>query len=424
MNTTADHNTSPGSSLLRYRLMLLLLFPVLVLYSLWQGIRHRDLRYSAQRLGFAYGRCPQHPLWLHCASVGEVQASLPLIKAIKEKHPELAIVLSSTTPTGAQIAKKRLGQQAHCISLPIDWSYAVARVLRSVNPRCLLVMETELWPNLYSRCATNCPIVIINARLSARTTNTSSWVKQLYGHTLQQTSAILSRSAQDSELFLAMGADSNKINTLGNLKFAITPPGQSSPHPLDGKAYVLAASTHENEEQQIAAAWQQAKLQNLHLVIAPRHPIRRDSICKQLQSESVKFALRSKGQNAGDNDVVYIADTLGELMMFFEHATVVFMGGTLVPVGGHNILEPAVLGKAIVFGPHMHNFAFEAQQFLQQHGARQVNSAEELLAEIQKLQANPEQLNALGHQAKAIMDKHKDIIQRYLISLEPYIQTD
>ena len=215
----SDNERTP---LLRYRLILFILSPVLLGFSVFQAIKHQSLKYLLQRLGITNRFPAPIDVWIHAASVGEVNAALPLINAIQNHYPKIIILLTTTTPTGARIIQlKNLQNIYHCF-LPLDYSACVSLFLNHVKPRCVIVMETEIWPNLFRLChKNNIALYTVNGRLSQRTLNTKQWIKSLYASTLQYSTRIMTRSDNDSKAYIALGADSEKVKTIGNIKFAM-----------------------------------------------------------------------------------------------------------------------------------------------------------------------------------------------------------
>lgn len=420
--------TTPAEkkALLRYQLILAAAaFPLLVL-TLWQAFRGGGLRYMTQRLGFGYRQNLHRPVWLHAASVGEVIAVLPLIEQLQSNYSSHNIVVTTTTSTGADIVEQRLGQSVTHHFFPIDWPGCVVRFLNSVNPVCALIVETELWPNLYSHCRLrNIPLIIINGRLSARTLETKAWIKFLYQATLKHVTTVLARSRADADGFLSLGANPSTTHVIGNIKFAVAnDPDQRIPAIELGRPYVLAASTHDDEELRISRLWLDMDVGDRLLVIAPRHPKRAASILKQINSVTADVAVRSAGDTVAAQTKIYLADTLGELKGLLKGAELVFMGGSLVPAGGHNILEPALFGKPILFGPYMSNFAEETELFLHHHAALQVSNETELSVQLLSLFNDTEECRTLSTNAKHIMDNNKNIVDRYLSEITQIVDLD
>ncbi|HHI93106.1 MAG TPA: 3-deoxy-D-manno-octulosonic acid transferase [Gammaproteobacteria bacterium] len=404
-----------SKGLFRYRLLLRLLAPFILIFNAWQATRAGDWRLFRQRLGTCLPRRTDGPLWLHAASVGELIAAQPLIAALRARFPLIPIVVTTITPTGAALAQQRLPADVQHVYLPMDWPGATQRFLGAVKPRAALIMETELWPNLFENIAQqNIPLIIVNGRLSLRSYNAANWIKRLYAITLKKVDAILARSTNDMEAYIQLGAPVEKVHLLGNIKWA----GSASVAEIKavdlGRPYVLAASTHDDEEWQLARAWEKTaqQTQDRLLVIAPRHPQRRDDILKQLAGKTV--AVRSRADVVTADTQVYLADTLGELESFMLGADCIFMGGSLVPRGGHNILEPARLGKPIIFGPHMTNFVEEAQLLLQAGGAKQAMDAQAVCEVLGSWLMHPQTASVFGEKAKQILVKQNSVLEDYL----------
>lgn len=404
-----------------YNGLLRLLFLPLALYTAWLALRERELGYLKQRLGFYAEAQRRRVIWLHAASVGEVNAVLPLILQLQQQQPEQPLLLTTTTPSGARTARARLPAGVQHAYFPIDWQHGVRRFLDTYRPRCALMMETELWPNLYSEChRRNSPLLIINGRLSVRTTRVRPWIRRLYTLCLQQVTAVLARSEQDRASFITLGAARERCETIGNIKFS-SAPKHSGVKPIDlGRPYLLAASTRDHEEPLLVDAWHRSGSDNQLLVIAPRHPQRRDRILTALRGETI--AVRSRGDAITGETGIYLADTFGELPALIAGAELVFMGGSLVAKGGQNILEAAALGKAPLFGPHMENFSSEAAILLTAGGALQVQDSSELAEAIKRLLTEQRVCEEMGEKARAAVEQHRDMAERYYIAIQRYCE--
>ncbi len=403
------------SAPLSYRLLLRLLSPALLLYTARQGRLGGEKGYLRARLGHG-PRYGERPLWLHAASVGEVNAVIPLLRALQQRHPGLPLLLTTTTPSGAQRARALLPEGVAHDTLPIDLPPAVARFLSRVRPRALLPVETEIWPQLYSACAdAGVPVVIVNGRLSSKTLEANRWLRGLYRGALQSVSAVLARGTGDAEGFCRLGAPAERVQTLGNIKFAAEAVEAEA---IDlGRPYLLAASTREGEERLVVEAWLLSKREEL-LVIAPRHIQRLEAILTELAPLGLECAVRSRDDAVSDTTQLYIADTFGELRGFMAGAELVFMGGSLVEKGGHNLLEPAALGKAVICGPHMDNFTDETRLLREADALLQVASAGELASTLATLMDDDEQRIALGQHARTMMVKQGAVLENYLQHLE------
>ena len=353
--------------------------------------------------------------------MGEVNTYLPLHKKLLAQYPRMQCLITTNTTTGAQtVERHQLDRTRHCY-LPIESGFAIKRFLNAAQPQQCLIMETELWPLLYRHCAKkNIRITLINARLSHKTLRAHKWIRRLYRDTLRHVNKILCKSTDEYQHYLQLGASEAQLEVVGNLKFAIEAHTDQRPvhlpDALQQRGYCVAASTHHNEEQQLARLWQQLDTPHL-LVIVPRHPNRSVQIQKQLSELQINFAVRSKQQAVDASTRVYLADTLGELRQFIADAHCVFIGGSLIDHGGQNILEAASAGKAIICGPYMYNFSEELQLLLSHQACIQVNNIQQLQQVIQNLLRDDAQLNALQNNARQVMQQQADITQAYLSRL-------
>ena len=404
--------------MLIYRLLLIVLSPLLTAYILWQSIKAKDARYFFQRLGFSYKHLPENSLWFHCASVGEVITLLPLLKNLHQQKPELKFIITTNTVTGGKIvAQQKLDYLFHSY-LPFDWVSAVKRFINKTKPAALFIMETEIWPNLFSVCHDKgIAIHMINARLSSKTTTAKPWVKSLLKTALAKVTSIAARSEQDALAYEQLGANKDIITIAGNLKFTAVLSEQQSTHHnhfSTDREYVLVASTHNDEEAQIYKLWKKLNRKEL-LIIAPRHPERANAIIKQLSCKNL--SIRSKNETITDSTEVFLLDTVGELKNYFKNAKLVIMGGSFVPVGGHNILEPASFNSAIITGPYMENFKQELTLMLDKDAITQLASINELEESLNRLLSDEEYRNilqantaALTHNVETIMKAYTDLI--------------
>jgi 3-deoxy-D-manno-octulosonic-acid transferase len=393
----------------------------LILWMTWRhGRREGEPGYLQARLGYG-ASTPGGAIWLHAASVGEVNAAMPLLAALASSYPNRPLLLSTATASGARIARNKLPAEAQHVFLPLDFPFAVRRFLDRHRPSCALIMETELWPNLYQACAASqIPLLIINGRLSKRTLGSGRWLRRLYRHTLAHSTMVLARSEADAQGFRELGAA--RCEVIGNIKFDAAPRAETI-SPLDlGRPYVLAASTREGEEILLLKAWRRLRDEGMELpllVIAPRHPQRREAILRDLAAENL--ALRSRQEEITADTTIYLADTFGELSMLMAGAEWVFVGGSLVNKGGQNLLEPAALGKAVLFGPHMDNFRDETRILLEAGGAQQVADVDELVEAMDGLLHNPKRAEQMGIKARQQIELRSDMAERYLLAVDRYI---
>lgn len=408
--------------MLFYRFLTIVLSPVIFGHIVWLSIKNKQSRYFWQRLGFKYSNLPTNSLWFHCASVGEVNTVLPLIKNIHKKNSQLTILITTNTITGAKIVRQQdLGYLFHCY-LPFDWVNCINRFLNKTRPASVYIMETEIWPNLFNICQKKTiAVYIINARLSKKTISANAWIKNILKISLSQASAIYSRSKKDADAYILLGADKKKVTTVGNLKFTtVVTDQQSSTNSAipEDREYVLVVSTHKDEERQIYDIWKKLHRNEL-LVIAPRHPERSASIVNQIDTNAI--AIRSKNQSISETTEIFLLDTVGELKNYFDRAKVVIMGGSFIPIGGHNILEPARHNCAIITGPYMDNFKEELSLLLDNKAIIHINSKLQTYPQLHEqlikllddehyratLQNNTK---TLSNDVKKILDDYTDLI--------------
>ena len=359
----------PVELLLRglYSALLYLLLPVTVYHLVWRGFRVREY---FQRWDERYASYPDGSarpcVWLHAVSVGEVNAAAPLVNALRAQRPDIRWVITTITPTGSQRVRDLWGDAVEHVYLPYDVPGSAGRFLDHFRPSLALILETELWPNLLFGCRDRAiPVYILNARLSARSLKGYRLLRALVGRALRTVACVAAQSREDARRFVVLGARNEQVQALGNLKFDFSPP---DPAPLlaafharvpEGRPVWIAASTHEDEEQAVIDL--HARVLERHpdalLLWAPRHPQRFAKVAALARARRWQVATRSAEQWPGAQAQVFVIDTLGELVPFFACAQVAFVGGSLQAIGGHNLLEPAAMGTAVVTGPHLHNFA-------------------------------------------------------------------
>jgi 3-deoxy-D-manno-octulosonic-acid transferase len=391
-------------------------------YFLYQGLRHKKYFGSArQRLTGpppSLNPARDDSIWVHAVSVGEVLAARPVIAELKGRYPSLRIFLSTTTITGQRIAGTLTPSIDGVFYVPFDWAFAVRRTLRRVRPRLFVMVETEIWPNILRECRRQgVRTVLINGRLSARSYRRFRLVRRLFGRVLADVERFCVQSDDTRRRLVALGADVGRITVTGSLKFDALEPPETRPH-LDGgfrpfrinpaRQVLVAGSTLRGEEQAMLRAFDamrasQGGMRPL-LVLAPRHPERFDEVEQLCRARDLVTVRRTNlsFDREPDADVI-VLDTIGELAQVYGIATVVFVGGSLVSAGGHNILEPAVHGKPIVVGPHMENFAEIAAAFLAHEALVQVRHEGELDEALASLLGDPVRRARLGAAARALV---------------------
>ncbi|MDT8453132.1 MAG: glycosyltransferase N-terminal domain-containing protein [Gammaproteobacteria bacterium] len=405
-----------------YHLLIVILSPLIFAHLLWKSIRLKQPRFLLQRLGLKLQHIPQNCLWFHCASVGEVNTILPLLHELHQRHPKQPFLITTNTTTGAEIVARQNLPWLHHAFLPMDWRLTTLSFIRRLKPIALLLVETELWPNLIVLCSDNgIAVNIINGRLSIKTTGANRWVRSVYQQVLSHVNHIYVRSQTDQDNYLRLGASREQVSILGNLKF-IPPASVNAPsQTITRRDYVLVASSHHDEEYQIANVWSRLKRDEL-LVIAPRHPERREHIIKQLKQiagiDANSLALRSHNNPVTEQTRIYLLDTVGELMQWYALAKLIIMAGSFTHRGGHNLLEPAHFGKTIIFGPHMESFVDESQLLLAHNAVVQVQTFEELGDVINELLDNENARLQLEANVKQTLQPFARIVHDYADVIE------
>ena len=361
-------------------------------------------------------------LWFHAASVGEVQGLQPIIAALHDRFPSRPVVLSTFTSTGKAMARTMVPQAERVFLLPLDLPWTVGKMVRLLRPAALIVQETELWPNLF-RCVgrLQTPLVVVNGRLSGRSFRRYAMIQPFTRRVLGNLSLVLAQSESSAQRFHELGVPAGKIQTVGstNIDRALRQAQSVPQHPmapsLAGRRVLVAGSTHEGEEAILVSAHRRLgeHFSDLCLVLAPRHLERVESIVRHVRTAGLSVIRRSQypGEPGECPDVI-VLDTLGELVSFYKLCSVAFVGGSLVPVGGHNILEPIMFGKPLLFGPHMHHFPELAALLSNADGARQVSNEADVYEQAAHLLANPSEGAAMGRRARRALDSNSGALQR------------
>lgn len=376
-----------------------------------------------ERLGFYTGRAPaSRPIWIHAVSVGETMAAVPLVRALHEQFDGIAILLTTTTATGAQTVARMLGDSVQHVYFPYDLPRVVQRFLRHFQPRILLVMETELWPNTFAVChQAGLPIVLANARLSARSMRGYQRVACVSRSTVRIIDHIAAQTSDDAARFIALGAEPARIAVIGSLKFDLDVPASVHEQAAavrrelgNNRSLLIAASTREGEEALVLDAFRdiERELPQALLLLVPRHPERFDEVAQLCASRGLRFRRRSQGRQCSAQDQVYVVDSMGELPRHYAAADVAFVGGSLLPFGGHNVLEPAVLGRPVLVGPHTFNFT-DIVALLSAAGALVVvDDASQLAAAALRWLRDSNERDRVGHLAREVVHRHRGATQR------------
>jgi 3-deoxy-D-manno-octulosonic-acid transferase len=397
--------------------------PLVLARLYWRGRANPDYRQRwAERFGFFHPLSNIGCIWVHSVSVGEVRAALPLIIALQNRYPKQSLLVTTTTPTGSRQVKASLGNRVQHVYLPFDLPGSVRRFLARARPQLAIMMETELWPNLFHHCAVaKIPLIVANARLSEKSARRYRQIAGVMGQLLSCTSLIATQTEADAVRFRQLGAP--RVAVMGNLKYEITLPdnlpeqGRTLRRLLgEQRPVLIAASTHAAEEEAMVEAFciLQRTLPNILLLWVPRHPERFSAVAKLCRQRGLKVVKRSENMACEGATQIFLGDSMGELLLFYAAADVAFVGGSLIPKGGHNVLEPALLGLPLVFGPHMFHFFEASRQLLNAHTAWQVASAQELASVVEYLLRDPTIRQALGQSSIAIVTSQRGALQKLL----------
>ncbi|MFT3755069.1 MAG: lipid IV(A) 3-deoxy-D-manno-octulosonic acid transferase [Pseudoxanthomonas sp.] len=406
-----------------YSAALYLLTPVTVYHLIWRGLRVGEyLQRWDQRYALYPGAAQPVDIWLHAVSVGEVNAAVPVVNALRQQRPDLRWLITTITPTGSERVRTLWGDSVQHVYVPYDMPGAVSRFLRHFRPRQALVMETELWPNLLFGCRDHgIPAYILNARLSARSLRGYRAFTPLVARVLRTLRRIGAQSPADGKRFVALGAPREKVIDTGNLKFDIAAPAGLEAFAADFHAHTsrpawIAASTHEDEEAAVLAihARLRKRWPDLLLLWAPRHPERFSRVAEQARAAGLRVATRKQDRWPRTDSDVFVIDTLGELMAFYACADVAFVGGSLQAIGGHNLLEPAAVGTPMVTGPHLHNFV-EISKLLREAGALEIGKdANAVGAHVEALFDDAAKRKAMAAAGRELVERGRGALAKTL----------
>jgi 3-deoxy-D-manno-octulosonic-acid transferase len=413
-----------------YSLLVVLTTPLVLGYMLWRSVRDPAWRANlSERYGYGAARDRQS-LWVHAASFGEIQASAPLVQALTTQYPGLPLVITTTTPIGAARARA-LFEGADVRFAPFDLPGAVRRFLVRVQPKVAVVLETELWPNLYRECARRgVPMVIASARMAERSVRRYRRLNALTPAVFSPVVAIGAQSEADAARFVTVGADPARVHVTGNLKFDFElPPSVSdrgrrwrSANAPDRPVWI-AGSTHEGEEEQAldAHAVVCARHPRALLVLVPRHARRFGDVQSMLERRGLAFVTRSSSERVTPDTQVVLGDTMGELLSLYAGADVAFVGGSLAPIGGHNLLEPAACGVPILTGPHNFHGAETAQMLVEAGAAQVITDGVALATEVTRLFADATARKDMGARGRRVVEENRGALERLLRLIRPLI---
>jgi 3-deoxy-D-manno-octulosonic-acid transferase len=417
-----------------YSLLTYIAAPLFSVVLLLRGLRDRSYWHNfGQRYGYG-STVTSAPIWVHAVSVGEVQASAALVNSLRERYPNIPVIVTTFTPTGAGRARALFKDRAEVRYLPFDLPGSVKRFFNRVRPRLAVIFETELWPNLYHECGRRrVPLVLASARISPRSVERYQKLGSLFRETLARGVVVAAQGEGDATRFRALGSDPHSTHVTGNLKFDFSVPsdiaerGQAlRAYYANGRPVWVAGSTHGGGEEEALIDAQKVvrgREPRALLVMAPRHPNRFGEVAAQLTSRGIRFVRRSQTPAAGavEEAEVLLVDTLGELLDFYAAGDIAFVGGSLVPIGGHNLLEPAALGLPILTGPNNANSLDAFRQLTAKGAVQVVQNAQDLGEQVIKLIAAPEIRAKMGAAGKEFVEANKGALNKLLSLVTPLL---
>ena len=405
-----------------YSLLLTVLLPGILAFLWYRGSRDRRYRERwSERLG--YGPVSETPgtLWIHAASVGEVIAATPMIRALREQAPDYPILVTTMTPTGAERVRAAFGTDVAHAYVPLDLPWMVNRFIRRLNPSGLVIMETEVWPNLVHGCARRgIPIILANARLSEQSAAGYARVAPLALPAFRALDWIAAQAEADAQRFRALGVRSGQLSVTGSIKYDLSIPDETRKEAAalretfgTQRPVWIGASTHEGEDARLLEAHRAllATHPDALLVLVPRHPERFNDVAQAVRGRNLTMALRSRAESAAEAQV-YLADTMGELLMLFGSADVAFIGGSLIERGGHNPLEAAAWSLPVLTGLHVFNFATVFEYLSQEDGVLFVEGEDALARSLQKLLGDEALRRETGQRARAVVEANQGAVAR------------
>jgi 3-deoxy-D-manno-octulosonic-acid transferase len=424
-----------------YNMLLLAASPLLALLMMAAAASARKYRSGlAQKLGFisssVVGKLTgSRPVWVHAVSVGEVMAAIPLLQEMKGRYPGQTIVLSTVTATGNHTAALKAHQADAVIYFPFDYPFMVRRAIRRIRPRLFITMETELWPNfLREMKQSGTPSVVVSGRISSHSYRKYRLARLFFSRVLANIDAFYMQTEEDARRIISIGADGGRVITLGNLKCdqdipQLTAGEKEQLHGTlnlrPGQNIFIAGSTHRGEEEMVLGVFKRLKesFADLTLILAPRHPERFGEVANLIARSGFAGVRKTEltGRDAGPLSEVILLDTIGELSKLYSIGTIIFVGGSLVPTGGHNVLEPAAYRKAVLFGPHMDNFQEIARCLIESGGGLQVNDTEGLFVKAKSLLDNESVRNHLGEKAFQVIARNQGTTRKAMEAIGAFL---
>ncbi len=419
-----------------FTLFLILYLP----YSLVRSLFQKSLRQQlAQRMGSFSDLSLQKIIWVHAASVGEVLCSIPLLTRIKKEFPQLPILLTTMTRTGNITAREKVPEVTAVSFFPMDHPLILKRIFQRVQPSLLIIAETELWPNLLRSCGRKkIPVILFNGKISDRSYRRYLSLRSLFKEGLKAISCFLMQTEKDQTRIIEMGAPPQRTTVVGNIKFDQPFPAMTQ-HQISemtdslglqgNETILIGGSTHSGEEEILAEIFLdlQKTVPSLHLILAPRHLKRLEEVEELLRKKNIPWVRRTsiapgRSQDRKDKPRVVLLDTMGELTRLYGLGTLIFIGGSLVPVGGHNPLEPLFFKKCVLFGPLMSDFVEMCRGLIEEGGAVQVTGKEDLALKLRQLLSDEKLRNAVGEKGYQFLQKQRGATERIFEAIRPYLE--
>ena len=415
-----------------YTLLFYLMIPLIILRLLWRGQKAPEYR---KRWSERFGFVPEIPagrqvIWVHSVSVGETMAAVPMIKQLQARYPEALLAVTTMTPTGSERVRSVFGDSVYHVYAPYDLPDALGRFLTRIHPSLLVIMETELWPNLIRQCRNrDIPVVVANARLSEKSANGYRKFAGLTSPMLKDISCIAAQHKNDGARFLALGLTGTQLDVTGNIKFDVNLEEEVKAQAKllksqwkgeEQRPIFLAASTHRGEDQIILDGFEQIRLHcpELLLILVPRHPERFDEVAELCLQRGLSVCRRSSGVAPSSRDQVLLGDTMGELLLFFGACDIAFVGGSLVPVGGHNLIEPAIWAVPVLSGPHLFNFSEASRLLREAQGMAICEDAEAIAEQTVALLQDGQAAERMGDAAKSVTDNNRGALDKLFSIIE------
>ncbi|MBI5436553.1 MAG: lipid IV(A) 3-deoxy-D-manno-octulosonic acid transferase [Nitrosomonadales bacterium] len=411
-----------------YTIGLWLLLPYIFFHLLWRARKQPEyLKHIAERFGFYSTHSDKPVIWLHTVSVGETRAAASLVQRLRETYPDHQLLLTHTTPTGRAASEQLYGGDVLRVYLPYDYPFAIRRFLNHFRPRIGVLLETEIWFNLIYACnAEKTPLLLLNARLSEKSALGYARVARLTRNALRELAAIAAQTTDDAARLTALGA--GNVSVMGNLKFDIEPPAAM---PELGKELriqfgaerkvFLAASTREGEEALLLDVLKQVDMPHLLTVIVPRHPQRFDEVATLLTRHGTRFQRRSENRPVAPDTQVVLGDSMGEMFAYYAACDLAFIGGSLLPFGGQNLIEACAAGKPVLIGPHTYNFAQASQLAVASGAALRVQDTMELAQTLQNLLSHPHRMAEIGAAGLRFVSANRGATEHALLHINQCI---